>query len=82
VARYGAHVRRHLGDGGALGAGVAPPEPASVSVGVRRKTAADDVARAEARSSLRRDFSQPPFPNIYLLGPLDTIVESCGINQR
>ncbi len=82
VVRDGALERRHLGDGGALGAGVALPVPASVSVGVRRKTAVDEVARANARPNLRHDRSQPPFSNIYRLSPLAVIVESCGIAMR
>ena len=78
---YCAHGCRHLGDGGALGAGVAPPEPASVQVGERRQPAAGDFARADARPSLRSDCSQPQFPSSFLMCPLATIMESCGINQ-
>ena len=79
---YGAHERRDLGNGGALAAGVAPPEPASERVGERRKPAADDVARTDARPCLRRDRSQTPFPNICFPGPPSAIMENCGINQR
>ncbi len=74
-------AQEHLGDGGALGAGVAPPEPASKRVGEGRQPAADEVARADARPNLRRDRFQPPFPNFLLLSPLAAIEESRGINK-